>query len=535
MNSIPKEQKAWKADLNAGFVLCLIAIPLSVGIAIASGAPPSAGLIAAIIGGIIGSFLGGGNININGPAAGLIVIVLSSVQLLGQGEPELGFKYTLAVVVVAGVIQVLFGLLGWARLGLAFPSSVIHGMLGAIGVIILVKQIHVGLGVLPQSKNIIGLLLEIPAGLKNLNPGTTAVGLATLIGYLGFQKLQEFSKLKFMRYLPAPLVAILIGVLISNYLDFHTSHLVTIGNLRFKTDSSFLLHVPQNIVSSLIQPDFSKIFTFDSWRMIFALTLVASLESTLSAYAVDKIDPLKRQTDLNRDLWSKGLCNILCGLIGGLPIITEIVRSSANISNGAQSIKANFFHGVFILVFAICFPQILNEIPLASLAAILIVVGWRLAHPSQFRHAFKVGPDHILAFAATLAMTLYTDLLVGIFSGLIVEFSIAMVMGVNIKSLFKPKIETQANTDGVTIKFHSPLVFSNSLALRAHLLDFLESPKNVTVDLTKAQFIDHTVMDQLSILGEGFRERGVDFNIITSPQHRSFSDHSLASRRISPF
>ncbi|MGZ3804767.1 MAG: SulP family inorganic anion transporter [Pseudobdellovibrionaceae bacterium] len=508
----------WKADLNAGFILFLIAVPLSVGIAMASGAPPSAGLIAAIIGGIVGSFLGGGHININGPAAGLIVIILSSIQLLGHGDPALGFKYTLAAITMAGVLQLFFGKFGWARLGLAFPSSVIHGMLTAIGVIIFVKQIHVGLGVTPHAKNIFGLILEIPNSLKNLNPDVAAVGFTTLISLLGLQKLQSWSQIKALKSLPAPLVAIVIGVLFAKYVNLNPN---------------FLLHVPKNVEASLIHPDFSGIFTFDGLRMIITLALVASLESTLSAYAVDKMDPLKRTSDLNRDMYSKGFCNILCGLSGGLPIITEIVRSSANISQGARSQLSNFFHGVFIFAFAVFFPWILNEIPLASLAALLCVVGWRLAHPAQFKHAFKIGPDHISAFLVTLIMTLAVDLLVGIFSGLLVEFTIAMLMGVKWNSLFKTTIETKADADNVIIETLSPVIFSNSLSLRAEILENLDSAKSVTVNLTKAEFIDHTVMDLLDTISKGFKDRGSDFKIMVSPQHKSFSDHALASKKMS--
>jgi len=532
MPNFSEFKKNWKFDLNAGFALFLIAVPLSVGIAIASGAPPSSGLIAAIIGGILGSLLGGGKVNINGPAAGLIVIVLSSIQLLGKGDPALGLKYTFAVIVVAGILQICFGLLGWARLGLAFPSSVIHGMLTAIGMIILIKQIYVGLGVTPTAKSIFGLLFEIPQSLKKLNPSATAIALSTIFSLLGFQKLQTLSQFKSLKLIPAPLFAVFAGILTAHLLDSNIFHLINLPNGTLETNTIQFLQVPKNIFSNFIYPDFTQILSIDSWRMIFSFALVASLESTLSCYAVDKLDPSKNQSNLNRDLWSKGICNILCGFIGGLPIITEIVRSSANISNGAKSPYANFFHGIFVLAFSIFFPWMLNRIPLASLAALLIVVGWRLAHPSQFKHAFKIGPDHILAFAVTLIMTLMVDLLVGIFCGLMVEFVIALFMGVKLKNLFKPTIKTRKASDKQIIESHSPVIFSNSLTLRAHMLDFLESNNNVTVDLSRAEFIDHTVMDQLDSIADGFRERGLDFKVITSPQHRTFSDHALASRKI---
>lgn len=516
-------QKHINADLYAGFSVFLIAVPLSVGIAIASGAPASAGLIAAIIGGVLGSFLGGGHVNINGPAAGLIVIVLSSIQLLGQGNSELGFRFTLAAMVVAGLLQIFFGLLGWAKLGVAFPSSVIHGMLAAIGLIILIKQFFVGIGVTPQSKTLIELIAEIPASLMKMNTEVITVSAITLGSYLGLQKLQKFNitQIKWLRILPPPLIAVLAGAFTAHFFHWHED----------PVHSNFLLHIPKNLTSEFITPDFSKILSFDSLRMSITLALVASLESTLSACAADKMDLDKRQTNLNRDLWSKGLCNMICGFIGGLPIITEIVRSSANISSGAQSRYSNFFHGILIFGFVIFFPWLLNEIPLASLAILLIIVGWRLAHPSQFKQAFKIGPDHILAFATTLLVTIAIDLLVGIAAGLLVEFVVALFMGVNVRSLFRPEIKTKSDPHRVVLESHSPVIFSNSLSLRTRMLEFLESSQNLTVDLRKSNFIDHTVMDQLKVIGDCFKDRGVDFKILTSPKHRALSDHELASRR----
>ncbi|MGZ3771550.1 MAG: SulP family inorganic anion transporter [Bdellovibrio sp.] len=524
MDLISKLQKYWKPDLNAGFSLFLIALPLSIGIAMASGAPPSAGIISAIVGGILGSLLGGGHININGPAAGLIVIVLSSIQLLGHGDPALGFKYTLAAITVAGALQIFFGLLGLARLGLAFPSSVIHGMLTAIGVIILVKQIFVGAGVTPHSKTVFDLILEIPKSLQNINVGISFIALATLIAFLGFQKIQNQTLFRKLRFLPAPVVAVCTGVLLSKYLESHTSLLTNAGN--------YLLRVPDNLFAGLARPDFSIISSYDSIKMIITLTLVASLESTLSSFAVDKLDPLKRSSNLNRDLWSKGVCNIICGFFGGLPIITEIVRSSANISSGAKSIFANFFHGIFILAFIVCCPWMLNEIPLSSLAALLVVVGWRLAHPSNFKHAFEIGPDHTVAFMATLITTLAVDLLAGIVVGLIVELTFALIMGVKVKNLFKANIQTVRSDDKVIIKSHSPLLFSNSLTLRNQVSEFANTSKNITVDLTKSDFIDHTVMDCIDSMQNSFQEFGGEFKVITSPRHRTLSNHSSSSRWI---
>lgn len=529
----PKLTQNWFFDLSAGFNIFLIAIPLSVGIALASGAPPAAGLIAAIIGGIVGSFLGGGHININGPAAGLIVIILNCINTLGANDPILGFQYTLAIIVIAGLIQVAIGLLGWARIGLAFPSSVIQGMLVSIGLIILIKQTIVVLDLTTNAKNIFEYFFELPTSIKSINVISTFIGFITLLTFLGIQKIKQNTSSKFFIFLPAPLMAILVGVIIAHIFNFKEEHLIHFGNWNVSVGPHLLLSVPQNFTGHFHFPNFSQILHWDSIKFIITLALVASLESTLSAHAVDKIDPLKRQSQLNRDLWSKGICNVLCGLIGGLPIITEIVRSSANISNGARSILSNFFHGLFILLFTICFPWILNEIPLSALAALLIVVGWRLSHPTLFKNAFQIGPDHMLAFATTIIITLAFDLLLGIFAGLLVEIAFAVVMGTKLRELFNPVIKTKQEANHIIIESHSSMIFCNMFGLRNHVQQFIVHSSNITLDLSRSPFIDHTVMDFLSSFRIKLKEQGIQLTILTSPLHHSFSKHQLASKKFS--
>lgn len=479
---------------------------------------------------MIGSFLGGGHININGPAAGLIVIILTCINTLGGNDPILGFQCTLAIIVFAGLLQVILGILGWARIGLSFPSSVIQGMLVSIGLIILIKQTIVVLDLNTNAKNIFEYFFELPTSIKTLNPISTLIGLITLITFLGIQKIKQNSSSKFLNFLPAPLIAILVGVVIARIFDFKQDHIVHLGNWDFSVGPHMLLSVPHSFTGHFNFPNFSQILSWESFKLVITLALVASLESTLSAHAVDKIDPLKRQTQLNRDLWSKGLCNILCGFIGGLPIITEIVRSSANISNGARSLLSNFFHGLFILIFTLCFPWILNEIPLSTLAALLIVVGWRLSHPKQFKNAFQIGPDHLLAFATTIIITLAFDLLLGIFSGLLVELSFAIVMGTKWRNIFSPIIKTKREKNHVIIESHSSMIFSNLLGFRKqlHLLD--ESSRTITLDLTRSPFIDHTVMDYLASIRIKLKEQGIQLTVLTSPLHQSWSKHALASK-----
>lgn len=519
-----------KYDVKSGFVIFLIALPLSIGIALASGAPPAAGLIAAAIGGILGSLLGAGSVTINGPAAGLIVIVLGAVESLGHGNQALGFKYTLAAIVAVGLLQICVGALKLASVGLAFPSSVVHGLLSAIGAIIISKQLHSLIGVKPNAKSVVGLLMEFPQDLAHLNPEIAYIGFASALLLLFWSK-NTNPKLK---QIPAPLLVVGMGVALGRYFDLEHEHIVRFFTGDTFVDRRFLLNVPNNIRDSLTFPDFSAFFTKESFFAIFSIGIIASIESTLSTFAVDKLDREKRTTDLNRDMVSKGICNTLCGLIGGLPIISEIVRSSANIDNGAKSRASNFIHGLLILLFMILVPSALHAIPLACLAAILIFVGWRLAHPSQFAHAYHIGADHIAAFAITFAMTLATDLLIGVASGVVVEFVIALLHGVKPSELFSLKITESVSTNSrgtVNVSVQSPAIFSNSLTLRGVLNKILAAKQNVNVNLDQSLFIDHTVLDQLSRFESDFAAQGLVLKSNFSVSHISISQHPLASRR----
>lgn len=430
-----KNQNRILPNLFSSFSVFLIALPLSVGIALASGAPPSAGLLAAIIGGLVGAYLGGSELTINGPAAGLIVIVLGAINDLGQGDNVLGFKRMLAAVAIAGILQILFGVLKLGKYGVSVPTSVLHGMMAAIGVNILAKQVHVTLGVVPVQKSILGLISEIPTSFSMFNPEVLIVALFSAVILLAM--LQVPSRLT--RFFPSYLVVVLAGIALASYLDFEHEHVVGAHMHVLTVGPNFLLNVPNHLKSMLNYPDFSAIGFPIFWKWVISISLVASLESLLSAVAIDALDPQNRISDLNRELISKGFCNVILGLIGGLPIIAEIVRSKANIENGAQGKLSNFLHGLLVLLFVMLAPSLLHKIPLAGLAMILIFVGIRLANPGQLFHMAEIGKGHAIAFAVTLFVTIYEDLLLGVFCGIIIEILHAWFFGRSFTSLFKLK------------------------------------------------------------------------------------------------
>lgn len=503
----------YKSDFNAGFSVALVALPLSIGIALASGAPASAGLIAAIVGGIIGSWLGGGHLNINGPAAGLIVIVLEAILSLGQGDMMRGFQGMLAASVVAGAMQVIFGCMKLGRKGSAFPVSVIHGMMAAIGLIIIAKQVHILLGYAPHAKSPVMLFAEIPSAVMNLQPKIFLVGGLSLLFLVGWSKFKN----PIAKKIPGPLMAVLLGSTLAAFLGL---------------EGKALLNVPSDLSTWIIFPDFSVMQSFAGWRAAIAIALVASLETTLSSSAVDKLDTLKRKTDLDRDLVSKGICNILSGALGGLPMISEIVRSSANISYGAKTKASNFFHGAVILAAVITLPFALNVVPLASLAAILIMVGSRLGSPAHLLHAKKIGWDHLSGFVVTLVVTLAVDLLVGIFAGAMTQIAVEMMLGLKFKNLVTPGFnKTESGSETVNFEIFSALTFSNFLKVQEGIRSCLDERKNVHLEFNQCGYIDHNVMEAISDFQRSFNDKNLSLTYHLSDKHSSLGTDSLSAKK----
>jgi len=487
-------------DFSAGFSVALVALPLSIGIALASGAPPSAGLIAAIIGGIIGSWLGGSHVTINGPAAGLIVIVLDAITALGKGDALAGFKGMLAASVVAGGLQIAFGLLKLGRKGSAFPTSVVHGMMAAIGLTIIAKQLHVMIGHTPVAKKPLMLYAEIPTAIMDIKPMIFASGLIALTILFGLSK----AKVDWVKKLPAPLLAIFAGSIFASF--------VGVGG-------NALLQIPTNFSEWLIFPDFSVMATLAGWKAAITLALVGSLETVLSAKAVDKIDPLKRDSNLDRDLMSKGVCNLASAAIGGLPMIAEIVRSSANVSYGARSWRANFIHGGILLALVLIFPKLLAFIPLASLAAILVMVGSRLGGPVHWFHAVQIGKDNAVGFFVTLLVTLSVDLLVGIFAGTVAQFAVEIFLGLRVKNLVHAEFHSHDEVKYFEMDVESSLGCSNFLPIKDVINDHLAQKQNVVIDISHCDYVDHSVMEELHDLQKNFVDFGLELKVVKSPKH----------------
>jgi MFS superfamily sulfate permease-like transporter len=517
----------WKTELTSGFILFLVALPLSIGISLASGAPPTAGILAAIVGGLLGSLIGTGHVMINGPAAGLIVVVLTSIQELGQGNAQTGFKLTLAAIVMAGLIQIGLGVLRLGSLGILAPVQVIHGMLASIGITVMTKQIYVLCGKKAAGLETLEQIVHLPEAISHANGVILGIGLLTLslIVYL------NMSKSKLTKYVPAPLAAVFLGIAFDKALDLEHPHLVELfAHPISQVSDAFLLHVPTKLTEGLINPDWSMLSSGIFWKMTLMICFVASIESVLSACAVDKTDSQGRRTPLNGELISKGVCNTLLGLIGGLPIITEMVRSSINVGNGAKTKWPNMFHGVFILLFVVLFPGVLNLIPLTSFAAILIVVGFRLAHPKQLLHAYEIGWEQLLYFVTTLIVSLKTDLLVGVFSGIALKFVITWFRSRALVSLFRLSFEKKLEGRKCVIQVSGPLVFTNLLKLKALINQAQNEAENIELDLGKSSLIDHTVRDFLENERKYLMSRGKQLKMEFSKRHVAVGHHALSAQ-----
>ncbi|WP_162055926.1 SulP family inorganic anion transporter [Pontibacter pamirensis] len=518
----------FKSDALSGFLVFLIALPLCLGISMASGFPPVAGILTAIIGGMVVSFLGGSELTIKGPAAGLIVIALGAVGELGQGDSLLGYKLALATIVVAGVIQILFGTLRSGVLGDFFPAAAVSGMLASIGIIIISKQVFTLLGVKPAGKEPLELLVEIPLGLANLNPQIAIIGVTSLLILFTLPLLKN----KYLKRVPAPLLVILVSIPLGHLFGLAHSHTyLFLDEHNYSVGPEFLVTLPKDLLSAITFPDFSQVFSGTSIKYIIMFAVVGSLESILSTKAVDTLDPYKRKANLNRDMVGVGIGNTLAGLIGGLPMISEIVRSSANINSGGKTRWANFFHGLFLLLFVALAPGLIHQIPLAALAAMLIYTGFRLASPTTFIQTFHKGWEQLVIFLITIIFTLSTDLLVGIGAGIAAELLILMIKGLPVKSIFKPGIKLQQHEDNdyIHIALSDGAVFSNYIRLRKYL-DSLPRRKHLVLDFSDTVVVDHTVMKHLHQYREEYTAQGGWLEITGLHGHKPVSKHPHAAR-----
>ena len=502
---LPTMRNSLREDGPAALVVFLVALPLCLGIALASGAPLFSGVIAGIVGGIVVGLLSGSHLMVSGPAAGLTASVVSAIATLGS------FPAFLMAVVISGFVQVALAGLRAGVIGYYFPSSVIRGMLAAIGLILILKQVPHAVG---WDKDYEGdepfvqadgdtTFTAIDHALHAIEPGALLIALVALALLVLWDK----TGLKRLKLLPGPLVAVLAGVGINLALAQSGS------SWTLFAEHLVQLPMPSSVgefASFFTFPDFSAALREDTWRVAVTLGVVASLETLLSLEATDRMDTHKRESPPNRELLAQGVGNSLSGLLGGLPLTGVIVRSAANVDAGAQTKLSAILHGVLLALAAVTIPGLLNEIPLASLAAILLYTGFKLAHPRILRSMWGQGWKQFTPFALTIAAILLSDLLIGITVGLVVAFAFILTDEIRFDCF------TVTSPPGAVLKriqLQEQVSFLNKASL-ARLLASLKPGERLEIDGSRCRVIHHDVLEHMADFRQQALERGIDLRLV---------------------
>jgi len=492
-----------KSDFASGLVVFLVALPLCLGIAMASGAPLFSGIIAGVIGGIVVGYLSQSHISVSGPAAGLTAIVLTAITDLGA------FDVFLTAVFIAGLIQLTLGFIKAGSISNYFPTNVIEGMLAGIGIIIILKQLPHAFGydadfegdqsfVQADGSNTFSSLFEI---FNHIQPGAIIIAVLSILILIAWDKLPFLKKLKLI---PGALIAVILGVILN---EFFTS----IGSsLAIPASHLVSLPVPTNVdeyLAIIVTPNFAGITDPKVWVVGLTIAIVASIETLLCIEAADRMDVQKRYTDTNVELKAQGIGNIVSSLLGGLPMTSVVVRSSANNSAGAKSKMSSIIHGVLLLLSVLAIPTILNKIPLATLAAVLILVGYKLAKPSVFKHFWEKGKYQFVPFIATMLAVVFTDLLKGVALG--IAISIVFILKGNLKRAYSFRKEQYVDGDVIHIDLAQEVSFLNKAAIKS-TLNAIPENSQVIISAHDTVYIAHDILD---LIKEFKATRSVDENI----------------------
>lgn len=496
-------------DFPAGLVVFLVALPLCLGIALASGAPLFAGIITGIVGGLVVAWLSGSQLSVSGPAAGLTVIVLNGIETLQS------YDAFLLAVVLAGLLQLVLGFLKAGVIGFYFPSSVIKGMLAAIGLILILKQIPHFLGAdedffgemsffQPDGRTTFS---EIGYAFSAINVGALLIGAISLAILMAWDT-NAAKRYKFFKFVPGALIVVLLSIVI---------------NAIYKSSLPELVVGPEHLVNlpviesigglgnELSLPDFSAFGNFQTYVVAFTIAIVASLETLLSVEAVDKLDPHKRRTPTNRELKAQGVGNMVAGMLGGLPMTAVIVRSSANVASGGQTKMSAFIHGVFLLLSVLFLAEFLNLVPLSALAAVLLMVGFKLTKPMLYKTQFKLGMEQFIPFIVTILAILFTDLLIGICIGLAV--GVFFILKANYKSPYFFHKEEHRERDLIRIKLSEHVSFLNKASIIL-TLDHLPQNSHVVIDGANTEYIDYDVVEAIQEFAKTAHERNIKVELI---------------------
>lgn len=494
--------KNLKKDLPASVVVFLVALPLCLGIALASGAPLFAGILTGIIGGIVTASFSGSQLSVSGPAAGLTVIVLGAITKLGS------YELFLAAVLIAGILQIILGMIKAGTIGNYFPSAVIEGMLAAIGIILILKQLPHAVGydrdfegdmsfVQGTEENTFSALLN---SLEYITPGAVLISVASLAVLIFWPKIKKLAAV------PAPLIVVLLGIGLSmlfegSSLALGADHRVQIPVVKSLTDVGALF----------VFPNFRGFLSPEVWTVAITIAVVASLETLLSLEAVDKIDPIKRVSPTNRELVAQGIGNSVSGLLGGLPMTSVIVRSSANVNSGGRTKMSAIFHGTWLLLSLLFIPKLINLIPLSCLAAILLVTGYKLTRVALFKKMWQLGKDQFIPFVITVLAVVFTDLLTGVAIGMLV--GVFYILRTNLRNPYFFKLDTKGKQKTLHLKLSEEVSFLNKGAIQYTLTHIPEGAK-VIIDGTNSQFIDRDVLEIIENFHSHAHTKHIDVELV---------------------
>jgi MFS superfamily sulfate permease-like transporter len=509
MFTMKNSSSYFKTDVLSGLVVFLVALPLCLGIALASGAPLFAGIISGVIGGIVVGFLSHSQLSVSGPAAGLTAIVLSSITSLGS------YETFLLAVVLAGVFQILLGIAKAGTISNYFPSNVIEGMLAAIGIIIIMKQLPHAIGYdvdnegdfFAIGKNAIHEDLHFAVDAVNsAHLGAVFICVVSLVILIAFNNVAFLKKIKII---PGALVVVIFGVVMNEIFK------MTNPSMAISQEHLVNLPMPDSFDAFLGQfrmPNFAAILNGKVWIMAATFAAVASIETLLCIEAADKMDPLKRYTNTNRELFAQGTGNILSGMLGGIPMTSVIVRTSANVNSGGRTKVAAIAHGVFLLIAVVAIPTLLNKIPLACLAAVLLMVGYKLASPSVFKHMWHNGLNQFVPFIVTVVAVVATDLLKGVGVGLVV--SVFYILKSNLKLAYFFNKEKHHAGETVTMKLAQEVSFLNKAAIKQTLGDLPEGG-HIVIDASDSFYIDHDVVEMIrDFLKIGSKDKNIKVDLV---------------------
>jgi MFS superfamily sulfate permease-like transporter len=501
--------KHFKSDILSGMVVFLVALPLCLGVAVASGAPPFAGIITGVLGGIVIGLLSSSHVSVSGPAAGLIAIVLAAIT-------NLGYETFLLAVVLAGAFQLILGFVKAGTISSYFPSGVIEGMLTAIGIIIIKKELPHAIGYDTEHEGDFfsyelmdtadkGFFGEIIHSFNYAHAGAIIVTIVSIIILVAFNKVPFLKKIKAV---PGALVVVVVGIALNELFKATSPALAITGNhlVKLPTASSF-----SEFFGQFTMPDFSGFAKMEVWVVAATIAAVASIESLLCLEAGDKMDPMKRYSSANTELKAQGVGNILSGLIGGIPMTSVIVRTTANVNAGAKTKLSTIAHGAFLLVSVIAIPGLLNRMPMACLAAILIMIGLKLASPKVFKHMWKAGKYQFIPFIVTVIAVVATDLLKGVGIGLAVSIFFILKGNMKLAYFFKKKEHHEGET--IYINLAQEVSFLNKAAIKQTLAHLPRNSK-VIIDAANTVYIDYDVLELLrDFVNAGSKDKNISVEL----------------------